>query len=57
MANPSQDILSAMATEEPCVEQLKAELKKLFRYPHDATSLSDRVLACMKEFQGLVTPS
>ncbi|XP_012674769.2 nesprin-3-like isoform X2 [Clupea harengus] len=49
----SADILSAMATEEPCVEQLKVELKKLFRYPHDATSLSDRVLACMKEFQGV----
>lgn len=52
MTNPGQDILSIMATEEPSIERLKAELKKLFRYSHDATSLSDRVLACIKEFQG-----
>ncbi|KAL2082350.1 hypothetical protein ACEWY4_022168 [Coilia grayii] len=49
----SADILSAMATEEPCVEQLKAGLKRLFRYSHDATALSDRVLACIKEYQGV----
>ncbi|XP_041950238.1 nesprin-3-like isoform X1 [Alosa sapidissima] len=49
----STDILSAMATEEPSVEQLKAELKKLLRYSHDATSLSDRLLGCIKEFQGV----
>lgn len=55
MTNPGQDILSAMTTEEPSVEKLKAELKKLFRYSHNATALSDQVLACIKEFQGLVT--
>ncbi|XP_062406899.1 nesprin-3-like isoform X2 [Sardina pilchardus] len=49
----SADILSAMATEEPSVEQLKAELKKLLRYSHDASSLSERLLGCIKEFQGV----
>ena len=42
---------NALLAEEPRVEQLKAQLKELFRFPQDHRELSDDVLAAVKEYQ------
>uniref|UniRef100_H3ASJ0 Spectrin repeat containing nuclear envelope family member 3 n=1 Tax=Latimeria chalumnae TaxID=7897 RepID=H3ASJ0_LATCH len=47
------DISSTLAAEEPRVERLKAQLKELFRFSHDASSVSDNLLSAIKEYQSV----
>ncbi|XP_050989874.1 nesprin-3 isoform X1 [Labeo rohita] len=42
-----------LIAEEPRVEQLKSQLKELFRFPQDSKSLSDEMLAVVKEYQSV----
>uniref|UniRef100_A0A8C1GAW4 Spectrin repeat containing, nuclear envelope family member 3 n=1 Tax=Cyprinus carpio TaxID=7962 RepID=A0A8C1GAW4_CYPCA len=46
-------VRSKLIAEEPRVEQLKSRLKELFRFPQDSKSLSDEMLAVVKEYQSL----
>ncbi|XP_072545116.1 nesprin-3 isoform X2 [Salminus brasiliensis] len=46
-------VRNALLAEEPRVEQLKAQLKELFRFPQDRRELSDDVLAAVKEYQSV----
>ncbi|KAJ8411832.1 hypothetical protein AAFF_G00154700 [Aldrovandia affinis] len=45
------NIRNTLAAEESHIEQLKAQLKELFRFSQDAKPLSDDVLAIVKEYQ------
>ncbi|XP_017566769.2 nesprin-3 [Pygocentrus nattereri] len=46
-------VRNALLAEEPRVEQLKTQLKELFRFPQDHRELSDDVLAAVKEYQSV----
>ncbi|XP_036399014.1 nesprin-3-like isoform X2 [Megalops cyprinoides] len=46
-------IRNTLAAEEFHIEQLKAQLKELFRFSQDAKPLSDDVLAIVKEYQSV----
>ncbi|KAK2878972.1 hypothetical protein Q8A67_019763 [Cirrhinus molitorella] len=46
-------VRNKLIAEEPRVEQLKSRLKELFRFPQDSKSLSDEVLAVVKEYQSV----
>uniref|UniRef100_W5LNI7 Spectrin repeat containing, nuclear envelope family member 3 n=1 Tax=Astyanax mexicanus TaxID=7994 RepID=W5LNI7_ASTMX len=46
-------VRNALLAEEPRVEQLKAQLKELFRFPQDRRELSDDVLSAVKEYQSV----
>lgn len=41
----------ALATEEPRVDRLQAQLKELIVLPHDLQQLPDSVIAAIQEFQ------
>ncbi|XP_035235597.1 nesprin-3 isoform X1 [Anguilla anguilla] len=45
------NIRSTLGAEESHIEQLKAQLKELFRFSQDAKPLSEDVLAVVKEYQ------
>lgn len=42
---------AALATEEPRVDRLQAQLKELIVFPHDLQQLPDNVIAAIQEFQ------
>ncbi|MBN3294868.1 SYNE3 protein, partial [Amia calva] len=42
-----------LATEESCVERLKAQLKELFKFSQDAKPLSEEVVAVEKEYKSV----
>lgn len=42
---------AALAAEEPRVDRLQAQLKKLIAFPQDPQPLSDSVVATIQEFQ------
>ncbi|XP_016428183.1 nesprin-3 isoform X1 [Sinocyclocheilus rhinocerous] len=46
-------VRNKLIAEEPRVEQLKSRLKELFRFPQDSKSLSDEMLAVVKEYQSV----
>ncbi|XP_052476055.1 nesprin-3 [Carassius gibelio] len=46
-------VRNKLISEEPRVEQLKSQLKELFRFPQDSKSLSDEMLAVVKEYQSV----
>lgn len=46
-------VRNKLIAEEPRVEQLKSRLKELFRFPKDSKTLSDEVLAVVKEYQSV----
>uniref|UniRef100_A0A8C2ILK1 Spectrin repeat containing, nuclear envelope family member 3 n=1 Tax=Cyprinus carpio TaxID=7962 RepID=A0A8C2ILK1_CYPCA len=46
-------VRNKLFAEEPRVEQLKSRLKELFRFPQDSKSLSDEMLAVVKEYQSV----
>ncbi|XP_059376056.1 nesprin-3 isoform X1 [Carassius carassius] len=46
-------VRNKLTAEEPRVEQLKSQLKELFRFPQDSKSLSDEMLAVVKEYQSV----
>ncbi|XP_059374670.1 nesprin-3-like isoform X2 [Carassius carassius] len=46
-------VRNKLISEEPRVEQLKSRLKELFRFPQDSKSLSDEMLAVVKEYQSV----
>ncbi|KAJ8290269.1 hypothetical protein GJAV_G00010700 [Gymnothorax javanicus] len=46
-------IRKTLAAEESHIEQLKAQLKELFRFSQDAKPLSEDVLAVVKEYQSV----
>lgn len=46
-----QDVRTVLSAEEPQVEQLRAELKDLYRFPRDSQELSDELLTAVKEYQ------
>ncbi|XP_030633286.1 nesprin-3 [Chanos chanos] len=50
-------VRNTLLAEEPRVEQLKAQLKELFRFSHDSKNLSDDVLAAIKEYQSVKSKS
>uniref|UniRef100_A0A8C9U5X0 Spectrin repeat containing, nuclear envelope family member 3 n=1 Tax=Scleropages formosus TaxID=113540 RepID=A0A8C9U5X0_SCLFO len=47
------NVRSSLAAEEPLVEELKSQLKDLFRCSQDAGPVSEEVLAVVKEYQGV----
>ncbi|TSV68152.1 Nesprin-3 [Bagarius yarrelli] len=47
------DVRTVLLAEEPQVEQLKAQLKELYRFPHDSRQLADEVLTAVKEYQSV----
>uniref|UniRef100_A0A8I5R0K7 Spectrin repeat containing nuclear envelope family member 3 n=1 Tax=Papio anubis TaxID=9555 RepID=A0A8I5R0K7_PAPAN len=44
---------AALASEEPRVDRLQAQLKELIVFPHDLKPLSDSVIAAIQEYQSL----
>ncbi|XP_035388805.1 nesprin-3 [Electrophorus electricus] len=46
-------VRNTLLAEEPRVEQLRAQLKELFRFPQHCRELSDHVLVAVKEYQSL----
>lgn len=50
-ASSFQGVRNKLVAEEPNVEQLKSQLKELFRFPQDSKALSDEMLAVVKEYQ------
>lgn len=46
-------VRNKLIAQEPSVEELKSRLKELFRFPQDSKSLSDEVLAVVKEYQSV----
>ncbi|XP_047650448.1 nesprin-3 isoform X2 [Phacochoerus africanus] len=48
---------AALAAEEPRVDRLQAQLKKLIAFPQDPQPLSDSVVATIQEFQRLKAKS
>ncbi|XP_067311875.1 nesprin-3 [Pseudorasbora parva] len=46
-------VRNKLIAAEPRVEQLKSQLKELFRFPQDSKTLSDEVLAVVKEYQSV----
>ncbi|TRZ00773.1 hypothetical protein DNTS_005309, partial [Danionella cerebrum] len=46
-------VRNTLMAAEPKVEELKSQLKELFRFPHESKSLSDEVLAVVKEYQSV----
>lgn len=42
---------AALATEEPKVERLKAQLNKLFQFPQDVQPHVDSVVSAIQEYQ------
>ena len=47
----SQNIRNTLAAQESHIEQLKAQLKELFRFSQDTKPLSEDVLTVVKEYQ------
>ncbi|XP_034164256.2 nesprin-3 isoform X1 [Pangasianodon hypophthalmus] len=47
------DVRTVLSAEEPQVEQLKAQLKELYRFPYDYQQLADEVLTAVKEYQSV----
>ncbi|XP_060789678.1 nesprin-3 isoform X2 [Neoarius graeffei] len=47
------DVRTVLSAEEPQVEQLKVQLKELYRFPHDTRDLTDEVLTAVKEYQSV----
>ncbi|XP_065108494.1 nesprin-3 [Paramisgurnus dabryanus] len=46
-------VRNKLVAEEPRVDLLKSHLKELFRFPQDSRSLSDEMLAVVKDYQSL----
>ncbi|MCJ8737179.1 hypothetical protein PDJAM_G00021200 [Pangasius djambal] len=47
------DVRTVLSAEESQVEQLKAQLKELYRFPYDYQQLADEVLTAVKEYQSV----
>ncbi|XP_060736451.1 nesprin-3 [Tachysurus vachellii] len=47
------DVRTVLSAVEPQVEQLKAQLKELYRFPHDSQVIADEVLTAVKEYQSV----
>lgn len=47
------DARTVLSAEEPQVEQLKAQLKELYRFPYDSRELADELLTAVKEYQSM----
>ncbi|XP_058254944.1 nesprin-3 isoform X2 [Hemibagrus wyckioides] len=47
------DVRSVLSVAEPQVEQLKTQLKELYRFPHDTREIADEVLTVVKEYQSV----
>ncbi|KAK3563510.1 hypothetical protein QTP86_030372 [Hemibagrus guttatus] len=47
------DVRAVLSAEEPQVEQLKTQLKELYRFQYDTQEVADEVLTAVKEYQSV----